>query len=143
MKFFAALAILFTATVWMTGADTPAGVVYADHDKVAVALAKGGPLATTPGFVVMGNHRNGPAGSEMHEGHSHVFYVTDGTATIVLGGTIVDSKTTEPGEIRGSKIDGGTEQKLSKGDVIVIPPGTPHWWKETSSFSYFVVNVNK
>ncbi len=79
----------------------------------------------------------------MHENHTHVFYVVEGTATIVTGGTLTGGKTTEPGEIRGSAIEGGKEQPLSKGDVIVIPAGIPHWWKDAQSFSYIAVNVNK
>lgn len=141
MKFWLAFSILLTAAVLMTGADAPSDAVYVGHEKVAAALANGGPLVTTPGFRVLGFHRTGRGGSEMHENDTHVFYVVDGTATMVIGGTLLDGKTTAPGEIRGSAIEGGKEQLLSKGDVIVIPARIPHWWKETRSFSYFVVNI--
>jgi mannose-6-phosphate isomerase-like protein (cupin superfamily) len=143
MKLLVTSTLLLTAAIVMTGADAPSDVVYVSHEKVAASLANGGTLVTTPGFRVLGNHRNGLGGSEMHENDTHVFYVVDGTATIVIGGTLVESKTTAPGEIRGSSIQGGKEQVLSKGDVIVIPAGIPHWWKEAQAFSYFGVNVKK
>jgi len=142
MRLLLVFTVLLTAAV-LIGADAPSDVVYVGHEKVAATLASGGTLATTPGFRVLGNHRNGLGGSEMHENDTHVFYAVDGTATIVIGGTLVGGKTTAPGEIRGSAIEGGKEQLLSKGDVIVIPAGVPHWWKEAQSFSYFGVNVKK
>src|SRR5262249_53286564 len=45
-----------------------------------------------------------------------------------------------PGEIRGSAIEGGTEQQIAKGDVLTIPNGTPHWFKVVRTpFRYYVI----
>ena len=69
-----------------------------------------------------------------------MFYVLEGEATLVTGGTVVDPTESEPGQIRGSAITGGVEHQLAKGDVIVIPHHEPHWFKEvTGPFVYFVV----
>ena len=55
---------------------------------------------------------------------------------------MVGGKLTEPGQHLGGDIQGGQVHKLSKGDVIVIPAGTPHWFKEVPhSISYYVVKV--
>ena len=70
--------------------------------------------------------RNKTGGSELHEHYADIFFVVDGEATLTSGGTMVDPKTTEPGEVRGSAVSGGVEQKLGKGDVVHIPPNTPH-----------------
>ena len=71
-----------------------------------------------------------------------IVYVLEGTATFVTGGTAVDPKTIALNEIRGSAIEGGESRKLVKGDVIVVPHGVPHWFKEVSSpFNYYVVKV--
>lgn len=69
-----------------------------------------------------------------------MIYVLEGTATFVTGGQIVDGKITAPGEIRGMDVVGGETRKLVKGDVVVVPPNTPHWFKEVSNpFLYYVV----
>jgi len=60
----------------------------------------------------------------------------------VTGGKVVDGRSTGPGEIRGASIDGGTARKLGKGDVIIVPKGTPHWFKEVQgTVNYYVVKV--
>ena len=60
----------------------------------------------------------------------------------VTGGTVVDGKTTAPDEIRGPRIDGGESRRLGKGDVIIVPNGTPHWFKEVQGpVLYYVVKV--
>jgi mannose-6-phosphate isomerase-like protein (cupin superfamily) len=68
--------------------------------------------------------------------------VLDGRATLVTGGLVVAGKTIGAGEIRGPRIDGGTAQQLAKGDVVVVPSGTPHWFSDVEApFVYYVVKV--
>lgn len=69
-------------------------------------------------------HASGPAkGSELH-------YIIDGAATVVTGGELVRS-TSGGANGRGNvSIEGGQSRRVSKGDVIFIPAGTPHWYKE-------------
>ena len=70
--------------------------------------------------------------------------ILEGEATIVTGGTMIGGKQTGPGQVRGTSIEGGQVQRLTKGDVIVIPAGTPHWFTEVpNSVSYYVVKVIK
>ena len=58
------------------------------------------------------------------------------------GGTAVEAKEIEPNEIRGSRIEGGDMRKLSKGDVIIVPNNTPHWFKEVDgAFLYYTIKV--
>jgi quercetin dioxygenase-like cupin family protein len=40
-------------------------------------------------------------------------------------------------------MEGGESHHLSKGDVVVVPQGVTHWWKEVEPgpFVYFVVQV--
>ena len=100
-------------------------------------------LDTYPGSFTMLSIRNKTGGAELHEHYADIFYVVDGEATLTSGGTIVEPKTTEPGEIRGSAVSGGVQQKLGKGDVVHISPNTPHQLSipEGKSFTYFVVKV--
>jgi len=142
MKFLPVLLILFGATALsLNGAATPA-VTYIGHDKVASSLAKGGNLVTAPDLIVLGSHRSGAGEVEVHEKETDVFYVVDGSATLVTGGTMVAGKQTAAGQLRGKDIQGGQTHHLTKGDVIVIPAGIPHWFKEVpQQISYYVVKV--
>jgi len=121
-----------------------AGVTYIGHDKVTEAISKGGNLVTASDLIVLGSHRAGPGQVEVHDKETDVIYVVEGTATFVTGGTMVDGKNTKAGQWLGKDIKGGETHHLSRGDVIVIPAGTPHWFKEVSpSINYYVVKVLK
>ena len=107
-------------------------------------VAKGGSLATAPNLSITVAHRAEPGMVEVHDKETDTFYVLDGSATIVTGGTMVGGSVTGPGQHRGTDITGGQAQRLAKGDVMVIPAGVPHWFKEVpKSVSYYVVKVLK
>lgn len=122
------------------GSKPSAGITYFENSKVSQAFVKGAPLIETEEFKVHASRRDKPGLAEIHARETDVVYVLEGTATLVTGGTAVDPKVTAPGEIRGSAIEGGKAQRLAKGDVIVIPRGVPHWFKQVDApFLYFVV----
>ena len=136
-------------TVPVSAVGAKAEVVYAPHDKVAATLKKAGPLADAPNLRVSGGYRTGPYAPadyrpavEIHLSEADLFYVVEGRATQVLGGTIVDGKETGPGQIRGAKIDGGQTYQLEKGDLMWVPAGMPHWFPEIPEpLSYLLVKV--
>jgi mannose-6-phosphate isomerase-like protein (cupin superfamily) len=66
------------------------------------------------------------AAAELHDASDDVYYVLDGTATLTLGGKLDAPKETDPGEWRSPKIVDGKTFELKKGDLIVVPRGTPH-----------------
>jgi len=80
---------------------------------------------------------------EWHENQADVFFVQSGSATLVVGGTLVGAENTEPHEKRNGTIEGGVRQKLSAGDVVRIPPKVPHQLLLDGSpeFTYFVVKI--
>jgi glc operon protein GlcG len=142
MKFMLT-AVLFVAAVLYVSAQSPA-VTFVGHDKVAEALAKGGSLVTASSLSVSGNHRAMPGQVEVHDKETDILYVIEGQATIVTGGTMVGGTQTGPGQQRGTDVKGGETRHLQKGDVIVIPAGIPHWFKEVSpTVNYFTVKVIK
>jgi len=144
MKVLLVTAVLLVMAVFVIAAAGPAAVTYIDHTKVAAALAKSETLVRSPVLTVMGSHRAAPGQVEVHEKETDVFYVTEGEATFVTGGSMTGGKVTEPGQLRGSTIQGGESHHLTKGDVMVIPAGTPHWFREVpKSISYYVVKVLK
>lgn len=142
--FLMLLGLGLAAGSWlMTAGESPA-VTYIGHDKVAESLAKGGNLVTATDLIVLGAHRTGPGQVEVHEKETDVMYVVEGAATIVTGGTMIGGKTSGPGQLRGNEIQSGATRHLTKGDVVVIPAGIPHWFKEVSpAISYYVVKVLK
>ena len=140
MKILLVLTIGLIAVLPLAAAD----VTYVDHVKVAAALSKGGSLVTAPDLLVSGSHRDKAGNVEQHEKETDVIYVVDGAATFVTGGTMVGGKVSKPGQWLGSDIQGGQTHHLTKGDVIVVPAGTPHWFKEVpQSINYYVVKVVK
>jgi mannose-6-phosphate isomerase-like protein (cupin superfamily) len=70
--------------------------------------------------------RSRDGGAEAHENFADVFYVLDGRAMLVTGGTIADASRIAPGEIRGGSVEGGARQELRAGDVAHVPAGVPH-----------------
>jgi mannose-6-phosphate isomerase-like protein (cupin superfamily) len=88
-------------------------------------------------------HREGSGVAEWHEKEADVMFISAGQITMVYGGTVVDAKTTAPGEMRGPSIRGGTEAKLSAGDVLHIPAKVPHQMilAPGAKVTYFVTKV--
>jgi mannose-6-phosphate isomerase-like protein (cupin superfamily) len=88
-------------------------------------------------------HRETDGQVEWHETQVDVFLVESGSATLVVGGTLVGGETVAPHEKRNGTIQGGTRYKLSAGDVVRIPARTPHQLvlDGAKEFNYFVVKV--
>jgi mannose-6-phosphate isomerase-like protein (cupin superfamily) len=141
MKYLLLMSSLVATAVLLTAAEE---VTYVDHEKAAVALSKGGGLASGQDYRVSGARRTRAGQVEVHEKETDIFYVVDGQATFVTGGTMVGGKMTKAGQWLGTDIQGGETHHLTKGDVIVIPAGTPHWFKEVpESVNYYMVKVLK
>ena len=119
------------------------GVTYFDAETVRSAFAKGSVLFNDgEPYMVHASRRESPGMAEIHTKDADIIYVLDGTATFVTGGVAIAPSTTAPDEIRGKAIDGGETRQLAKGDVIIVPAGIPHWFKEVSNpFLYYVVKA--
>jgi mannose-6-phosphate isomerase-like protein (cupin superfamily) len=68
----------------------------------------------------------GPAA--VHETEAEFFYVIEGSATMITGGKLVNEKRTDAANLNGTAIEGGTSRAVGKGDFIVVPEKTPHWF---------------
>lgn len=142
MKFCLTLALGLAAGIFLTRAAETDGVAFFGHDQVGTALAKGGTLLTRSAYLVQGSHRDKAGNVEVHDHETDVIYMVDGTATFVTGGTMIGGKDTRAGQHIGTDIKGGEMHQLAKGDVVVVPAGTPHWFKVVpGQVSYFVVKV--
>ena len=134
-------AVLIVAAL-LTAASAPTVVNYVGHDKVNAMMAKGGAVIEDQGLRVLAQRR-GAGEAELHKKTNHVFIIVEGEATFVTGGTLVGAKETEPNQVRGTGVQGGTTHHMTKGDVITVPAGTPHWWKDvpTKTIAYYGVNT--
>jgi mannose-6-phosphate isomerase-like protein (cupin superfamily) len=138
------LAVTSMFSVLAADQPQPASVIHLDHQKVAAAFAQGTPLLATNNFKIQAGRRTAPGEVEIHDFDTDIFYVLEGSATFVTGGKVVEPKVTAPGETRASAIVDGDIRQLQKGDVIVIPNGTPHWFKQVDGpLLYYVVKVSK
>jgi uncharacterized protein GlcG (DUF336 family)/quercetin dioxygenase-like cupin family protein len=120
-------------------------VKFFDAETVKAAFAKGAVLedgSNGENYMVHASRREKAGMAEVHELDADIIYVLEGTATLVTGGKSIDSKMTAPNEFRGTMIEGGETRILKKGDVLIVPKGTPHWFKQVDgAFLYYVVKV--
>jgi len=149
-----AIAILTAAAALPAGSD-PAGFELWKSGDLQAFAQKLSPkmnaqkVATQP-LGSYGNHnflmahREGSGQAELHETQADVMVVESGEATLVVGGTVVDPKTTAPHEIRGPSIKGGEKKSLAAGDVVHIPVKVPHQMLVESGkqITYFVVKID-
>jgi hypothetical protein len=114
------------------------------RDEVQAAFAKGMPLIEVGDYKIHASRREGPGMVEVHTRDTDIAYVLRGSATLVTGGTAVAVKEIGPEELRGTAIQGGETRQLQVGDVVVIPNGVPHWFKDVQApFLYYVVKVRQ
>ena len=140
---FALISIGF-APLALAAEAPPAEVVHFDHTKVDAAFAQGLPLLVNSRYKISAGRRVAPGNVEVHTFDTDIFYVLEGSATFVTGGTVMEPTTTGPAESRGKTATGGVTHHLTKGDVIVIPKGTPHQFTRVDgNFLYFVVKVTE
>jgi glc operon protein GlcG len=134
----------------MENGQTPLPVTYIESQKVQASFQKGAVLVgedenmmhAARNYMVHASHRDKAGVVEIHEQDTDIVYVLKGSAQLITGGTPVGTKTIAPHELRAPTVNGGETRKLVPGDVVIIPNGVPHWFKEvTAPFDYYVVKV--
>jgi len=73
-------------------------------------------------------YRAAVANAAVHETEAELFYVVDGAATLVTGGKLTNENRTNAQNLTGSGIEGGVTRRVAKGDFIMVPENTPHWF---------------
>src|SRR6185369_15388905 len=104
-------------------------------------------------------HRAKTAGRDIGGGIEHsqiteVYHVISGNGTFVTGG-VIENPRESPSDSAvvkvlngpstgGGPIQNGVSRKLGPGDVVIIPPNTPHWFSEIKSdqIVYLVVRID-
>jgi glc operon protein GlcG len=139
------VAVLAAAPLGVARAQSDDGTVrFLGSDEVVAAFAKGTPMIEARDYKIHASRREGPGLVEIHTRDTDIAYVLQGSATLVTGGAAVGLKETGAEELRGSAIEGGETRRLNPGDVVVIPNGTPHWFRAVQGpFLYYVVKVRQ
>jgi len=71
---------------------------------------------------------NAPAST--HDTDAELFFVVEGSGTVVTGGTLKDERRSNPNNASGTGIDGGSSRKIAAGDWVLVPEKTPHWFTQ-------------
>lgn len=138
--------VLFASALPLGIAQAQDGrVTYLRSEQVEAAFAKGVPLVEVEDYKIHASRRASEPGlAEIHTRDTDIIYVLQGSATLVTGGTAVAARNTGPEELRGSGIEGGESRQLRPGDIVVVPNGTPHWFKQVDGpLLYYVVKVRQ
>jgi len=136
VKFAFALALLAAFAV----AQPPALKTFASSSDVAAMIAKAKaerkpdqplfaqPILQLAPYTASLEYRGAVGPAAVHETEAEMFYVIDGSATLVTGGKLVNEKRTNPENLTGTAIEGGSARPVAKGDFIIVPEKTPHWF---------------
>jgi mannose-6-phosphate isomerase-like protein (cupin superfamily) len=110
--------------VYKSGVELTAGLKAAAERAAAGAQISAG-ISTTDQYRINLVQRTQGAGPLTHAGNTELHYITEGAATVVTGGKIVRGAAGTP-----ATVEGGVTRRVTKGDVILVPADTPHWYKE-------------
>jgi mannose-6-phosphate isomerase-like protein (cupin superfamily) len=135
------------ATAVVGAAEPPApppgsAATYASSQEIAARLAAAiampsdpalAPIAVTDQYSIHEVHRGKAAPPAVHVGWTELHFILDGSATFTTGGKIT-------GSAGGATIEGGISRKVQKGDAVIVPPNTPHWYNQVGgSLTYLEV----
>lgn len=122
-----------------SAADLKTRVDAAKPDDHKVRLDR---VANWGNHALLAIRREGDGEAEIHETQVDVIFVKSGEGTLILGGTMVEPRTTAPGEIRAKSIKGGVSKKMTAGDVIHVPAKIPHQMLVPKQLTFEVVKVD-
>ncbi len=150
-RVFPALVALALSTICLSAAESVSIWTQTELTGVSTKLAsnksaksiEGVPLGAFGSQSCSVFRRTASGEAELHKVKTDYLIIEQGNATLVYGGTIPNARTSAPNEVRGSSISGGGSKAVSAGDIIRIPPGTPHQFvlAKGQTVSYFALKV--
>ncbi len=136
--FVVTLALTMTVAAVGQQASSQPDKTFASSSDVQALIAKaksdhkeGQPVVSEPilrlaPYRVNLEYRTAVAPPAVHEKEAELFYVIDGSATMVTGGKLANEKRTNAENLSGTSIEGGDSRTISKGDFLIVPENTPH-----------------
>ncbi|MBT8146419.1 MAG: hypothetical protein KJN90_06155, partial [Gammaproteobacteria bacterium] len=104
---------------FMSASEFAAAIQQAAADRPGMAVGR---MTNTDDYRINMIQRTQAAGAIIHEVGTELHYITEGAGTLVTGGVIVRPDGGRP------VIEGGRAQRVTVGDALLIPEGTPHWY---------------
>ena len=122
---------------YVSAADIAAGLKKLPQDRADIAFR----IFQLPPYNVNAANR-APVTQlpNVHDSQSELFMVIAGSGSMVWGGKVVGA-TRNADNVTGKSIEGGTTQKLAKGDFFVVPPGLPHMFADIAPGGLQVMQV--
>jgi mannose-6-phosphate isomerase-like protein (cupin superfamily) len=118
-----------TKATHFSGADLRAALAKLPADRPASSVRV---FTLDPYNVAVEQRQPMPQGASLHEAQAELFYVIDGSATMVTGGALVAGKRNGT-NVQGTGIEGGTRIVFTSGDFIMVPSGVPHQFVDIKS----------
>jgi mannose-6-phosphate isomerase-like protein (cupin superfamily) len=112
----------------VSAADVAAMIAKAKVDRKDTQALLAQSMIRLDQYNVSLEYRAAVANAAVHETEAELFYVVDGSATLVTGGKLKNETRTNAANLSGSGIEGGLSRHVTKGDFIMVPEGVPHWF---------------
>jgi len=149
---FTGATLSFTATAQDSGAPPalykPGADIIAELERAAASSASAGGWSVTisPGVTVRKRSSGVEQYAVMHPWSVEVYRILEGSGTLVTGGLLILplAESTNPNIIRSLLgIEGGLAREVSAGDILVLQPGTPHWFRsiDGESITYMETRI--
>ena len=147
LKFVSGAAALLFAVTTVSAQPAMPPALYVNANDIMAALEQSakdrpgmgaGLITTTDHYRINLIRRTEAAGAIVHRPGTELHYIMDGAGTLVTGGIVV-----RPASGGQGNIEGGLARRVTKGDAILIPEGTPHQYTAVEgSISYLEVRFN-
>jgi len=111
-----------------SSADIAAMIAKAKHDRKPDQATFTQPILKFAPYTASLEYRAAVGPAAVHETEAEMFYVVEGSGTLTTGGKLANEKRSNAHNLTGTGIEGGSSQKVAKGDFFVVPEGTPHWF---------------
>ncbi|HVS24965.1 MAG TPA: cupin domain-containing protein [Gammaproteobacteria bacterium] len=112
----------------VTAADVTAMIAKAKAERKDNQAILAQSLIQLAPYNVSLEYRASVGNAAVHETEAELFYVIDGSATLVTGGKLTNENRTNAENLTGTGIEGGTSRRVAKGDFVMVPERTPHWF---------------
>jgi len=112
----------------VTAADVAAMIAKAKAERKDNQAILAQSLIQLAPYNVSLEYRASVGNAAVHETEAELFYVIDGSATLVTGGKLTNENRTNAENLTGTGIEGGTPRRVAKGDFVMVPERTPHWF---------------
>ena len=122
--------------LYASSADVQALIANAKKIRAEGQALVSQPIVALAPYRAVLEYRASIGTAAIHEKEAEIFYVIDGSATLVTGGKLVNEKRPNPENLNGTAIEGGKSQAVAKGDFFIVPDGTAHWFSEIKAFWY-------